>query len=1069
MKRLKIYINKLKVLNLITGIVLLLANNLTAQIGYYDAPYTRYEADLGTLSNGAVATSKSYDQTLLQSEASDQICVTMSTTNATVNWTVSAAGDGLVVRYSVPDGQSALLDVYANNVNVGTLTLTSYWSWESLWNNGDPNNNGVSNQNPKMRFDEVRMKLPSQILAGQSLKLVRNTGNISLDFAELEPIPAAVTAASGDVTYDGSGLQNFINANGGKTIFLPAGTYPVNTQLWFGVNNTTLKGAGMWYTEINFTNTSYNTNGNQGGLWGQASNISYSGLYLTTQYNIRTGSYKAINGVYSSGSTITNVWAVHFECGAWIAQYNYISGAPVGPGYANGFNMSYCRFRNNYADGTNLCAGTSNAIVEHCSYRNNGDDDMAVWPQSNNANQEGQGNTFRYNTAENSWRASGCAIYGGYNNQAHHLLIKDNLEAGLRANNQFGGYAFNTGGTNQFYNIKVINGGTNNDLFNSPVGAIDLLSTSNTGNIIYNVTFSCIELVTSKNDAIDVAQTTGAGYNNLVFQNITITGTGAEYPSNGGAVGGRGYYVNFIGNPGGSGTYCGMSYSNRGGSATTNTNGSFSWSLAGSCPAGCTSLSSSILLTSPSNGSIYDECSGPVTITASATAPSGSTVTSVDFLVDGTTINTDNSSPYSYAWSSPTNGSHVITAVAHYSNSTTATSSAATVTGAIIRTSAAPTIDGTIDVLWNNYGAVPMNNYNLPLALSGPNDLAATYQLTYDLTNLYILVNVTDDILWTTATNTWDRDGVEIFIDKTNSKTATYGATDFQYGFLYTATTGTTFTAPNAGIISYNSSPVTNLAYADATKSTPNGYIMEIRIPWSTIGGFPAAGSYMGFDVSINDNDNNNGGVRSHQLSWNDASFTEYNNPSKFGTVMFSSCAPLPIDLLSFTGEVMNETVALNWITTAEKNNAKFIIERSSNASDWEAIGEVAGKGNTTFMSNYGFIDYTPPNGLVYYRLRQVDLNGAFTYSNVVDIQAGTQSANVSIMPNPFEDALSITSNIKGNMDISIHDMLGRLLFHTNQKTENGGLYIQPELTSGAYIVTVQTDAFVKQQKVIKK
>jgi hypothetical protein len=1055
---------KNKIIYFITCAILVLANDLAAQIGYYDAPYTRYEADLGTLSNATIMP-KSYAQANVQSEASNQICVNLTSSGASVAWTVSAAGNGLVVRYSIPDGSTGSLNVYNGATLLGTLNLTSYYSWQYLSSNGDPNNVGVVNTNPKMRFDEVRMLLSSSIPAGGSLKLVWVSGNIQLDFAELEPVPPAVTAATGDVTYDGSGLQNFINAHGGQTIFLPAGTYPVNTQLWFGVNNTTLKGAGMWYTEINFTNTTYNTNGNQGGLWGQASNISYSGLYLTTQYNIRTGSYKAINGVYSSGSTITNVWAIHFECGAWIAQYN----SPNGPAYANGFNMSYCRFRNNYADGTNLCEGTSNAIVEHCSYRNNGDDDMAVWP-ANGSGQEGQGNTFRYNTAENSWRASGCAIYGGLNNQAHHLIIKDNLEAGLRANNEFGGYAFDASGTNQFYNIQVTSGGTYQDLFNNPVGAIDLLGTNVAGNTVNNVTFSCIELINSKNDAIDVNQTSGSGFNNLIFQNITINGTGAEYPSNGGAVGGRGYYVNFENNPGGSGTYCGMSYANRGGSATTNTNGSFSWSLAGSCPTGCTSLSSSISLTAPLNGSIYDECSGPVTLTASATAPSGGTVTSVDFVVDGTTINTDNTSPYSYAWSTPTNGSHVITAVAHYSDGTTATSSVATVTGAIIRTSAAPAIDGTIDALWNNYGTVPMNNYNLPVPLSGPNDLAATYQLTYDLTNLYILVNVTDDILWTTATNTWDRDGVEIFIDKTNSKTTTYGATDFQYGFLYTATTGTTFTAPNAGIISYNTSPVTSLAYADAIKTTPYGYIMEIRIPWSTIGGFPAAGSYMGFDVSINDNDNNNGGARSHQLSWNDATFTEYMNPSKFGTVMFSSCAPLPIDLLSFTGEVMNETVALNWVTTAERNNAKFIVERSVNASDWEAIGEVAGKGNTTSISNYSFTDYTPLNSAAYYRLRQVDFNGAFTYSNVIDVQVGTQSASVGIMPNPFDDALIITSNTKGNMDISIHDMLGRLLYHSNQNnSEDGSLRIQPDLTSGAYIVTVQTDTFVKQQKVVRK
>src|SRR4051812_19327465 len=134
---------KTKALNLIIAIILFFANDLKAQIGYYDAPYTRYEADLGTLTNGAVATSKSYDQSTIQSEASDQICVNLSAASATVNWTVSAAGDGLVVRYCVPIpgtdvnvNVSSTLDVYANGINVGSLTLTTYYSWEDLKNNG---------------------------------------------------------------------------------------------------------------------------------------------------------------------------------------------------------------------------------------------------------------------------------------------------------------------------------------------------------------------------------------------------------------------------------------------------------------------------------------------------------------------------------------------------------------------------------------------------------------------------------------------------------------------------------------------------------------------------------------------------------------------------------------------------------------------------------------------------------------------------------------------------------------------------------------------------------------------
>ncbi|HEY3370150.1 MAG TPA: right-handed parallel beta-helix repeat-containing protein, partial [Prolixibacteraceae bacterium] len=342
---------------------------LSAQRGYYDAPYQRYEADQATLSNGALVTSKSYAQADLQSEASDQVCVDMNSTDATLEFALSSSANGLVIRYSVPDGQSAVVGVYDGNTKITSLTLSSKWSWESLWNNGDPNNVGITNKNPKMRFDEVRYLLPNSL---SRIKLIKESGNLSLDFIEMEPVAAALTAPAGAAVFsgDGSTLQAFIDVNGGKTIFVPAGVYNINSQLYFGVANTKLQGAGMWYTQINFTVTDVSN----GGLRGNAPGISYADLYITTAMTTRTKGYGGIIGVYTQGSTIKNVWVEHCATGAWIGQYT-----TVGPVFADGFVMSDCRFRNTYADGINLCKGTSNAIVEHCNFRNNGDDGMAIW------------------------------------------------------------------------------------------------------------------------------------------------------------------------------------------------------------------------------------------------------------------------------------------------------------------------------------------------------------------------------------------------------------------------------------------------------------------------------------------------------------------------------------------------------------------------------------------------------------------------------------------------------------------------------------------------------------------
>lgn len=556
------------------------AANVSAQRGYYDAPYKRYEAEAGTLSSGAVATAKSYSQIDLQSEASNQVCVTMSATNAAVEWPVIEAADGLVIRYSIPNGESGVVGVYVDDVRITGITLTTTWSWESLWNNGNPNNGGVTNKNPKMRFDEVRYKLPAKIAVNGKLKLVRESGNVSIDFAELEPVAAAITAPVGAAVYSGNGsdLQSFVNSNGGKTIYVPAGIYNINNLIQFTSANTKLQGAGMWYTQLNFTSGT----SNNGGLWGYASNISYDGLFLTTNNASRSSSYKGLNGVYTSGSTITNVWAEHFECGAWIANYT-----GTGPSVADGFTVSNCRFRNNYADGINLCKGTLNTIVEHCNFRNNGDDDMAIWSANG---QECINNTFRYNTSENCWRASGVAIYGGRNNRAYNIIVKDNLEAGLRANNTFPGVTFNAADQHVFHDITLIACGTFNDLYNNPVGAIDLLCTNVSGTQVRNIKFYNIDIIDSKNDGIYFKKNSGDGFYNLVFENITITNTGTEYPYNNtnGSTAKRGMFIRFAGSPNGTGTYCGMNYSGRGGNAVVDEDksgiGAFVWTASSSCP-----------------------------------------------------------------------------------------------------------------------------------------------------------------------------------------------------------------------------------------------------------------------------------------------------------------------------------------------------------------------------------------------------------------------------------------------------------------------------------------------------
>lgn len=1024
---------------LFVSFLLLLTKGLYAQQGYYDASYTRYEADQGDLTS-ATATPPSFAQSDLQSEASGQVCVDMTAAGAAVAWTVSGEGDGLVVRYSIPDGEAGELTVYVDDVPAGTIELTSHYAWQYLWEDDNPNNNGVINENPRMRFDEVRMQLPAPVPAGGNLRLERESGNIHLDFVELELVPAAVTAAGGDVTYtgDGSDLQDFINSNGSATIYLPPGVYELDRRLTFSADNTTLKGAGMWHTQLHFTNPNSSDGG--GGLRATADNISFSGLYLTTVRNSRSNSYKAINGVYTQGATITDVWAEHFEVGAWIAQFWN------GPDFADDFTVLHCRFRNNYADGINLSKGTRNAVVEHCSFRNNGDDDMAIWSANG---MECRNNTFRYNTSENCWRAAGCAIYGGYNNTAHHLLIRDNLEAGLKVNNNFPGVGFNDNGVHTFHDITIIRCGTYNDLWYNAVGAIDIACNNVAGTRVKNVRFADIAIIDSKNDAIFIRRINGEGFYNLVFENITVDGTGQEYPHNDaqGRNGQRGFGLLFGNYPSGFGSHCNMTYANRGGNASMDVNtfqqGAFTWTQAG-----CGTY-----VTAPLNGTTFGECDPAVTITADASDANGA-VDLVEFFINGTKVGEDTDPPYTWEWDDLIPGTYRIhVRSTHAPSGNTLLSPVEEVHVAyykgLAETATPPVIDGVADPVWDNYTEESLEKISQG-EVSRPEDLSATYKVTYDATHLYLLVDVTDDVLVNDAENNWENDGLEVFIDIGNDKNGGYGANDYAYQLVYDdPTVYETQHDATAGVL-----------FAQGSKA--GGYIMEISIPWATIGAVPGTGELLGFDVHINDNDGNGG--RDAKKAWHDCTDNAWQSPAAFGTLQESGCtaSSAPLGFGHFEGELTGGDVALNWEVYYQQD-AHFRIQREAPGDDgFQTVTQmnVAGAPGTLLARSY--MDFAAPAGQIAYRVRQVYAAGCAVQSTVADfhilinsLEDEAAGATIALYPNPFTGAATLQIDADDPAEVvHIKDMTGKSC-GSRKLSGNGPYSIGENLPPGMYLLEV--------------
>ena len=126
--------------------------------GAHLMPYTRYEATSTSLGGGATLLGPTFDQTKVQSEASDRICASLSAAGSSVSWTTTQAGQGLVLRYSIPDGQSGALGLFVNNTFVQNINVTTKWSWQYFAKpgQGDPNipsNTPNPNATQRMRFD----------------------------------------------------------------------------------------------------------------------------------------------------------------------------------------------------------------------------------------------------------------------------------------------------------------------------------------------------------------------------------------------------------------------------------------------------------------------------------------------------------------------------------------------------------------------------------------------------------------------------------------------------------------------------------------------------------------------------------------------------------------------------------------------------------------------------------------------------------------------------------------------------------------------------------------------------
>ena len=206
------------------------------------------------------------------------------------------------------------------------------------------------------------------------------------------------------------------------------------------------------------------------------------------------------------------------------------------------------------------------------------------------------------------------------------------------------------------------------------------------------------------------------------------------------------------------------------------------------------------------------------------------------------------------------------------------------------------------------------------------------------------------------------------------------------------------------------------------------------------------------------------------------------------GTVSIASCFPpsdpicgafLPIELTTFYADINNTAIDLKWSTVSEKNNDVFSLERSSDAIKFEKIGVINSKsvnGNSVTKLDYVYHDQNPLGNVSYYRLKQVDKDKTYSYSNILSINfIKANNIKFVVYPNPNSGEFTVdVSGLENNhpIEITLRDQNGRSVYHStfnlnDESSLKTKIVPEEKLANGVYICTLRIQEIEYNVKVI--
>ncbi len=184
--------------------------------------------------------------------------------------------------------------------------------------------------------------------------------------------------------------------------------------------------------------------------------------------------------------------------------------------------------------------------------------------------------------------------------------------------------------------------------------------------------------------------------------------------------------------------------------------------------------------------------------------------------------------------------------------------------------------------------------------------------------------------------------------------------------------------------------------------------------------------------------------------------------------------APIPVELTGFSANIIDGNVSLTWSTASEKNNMGFEIQRNS-GDGFSTIGFVNGAGTSNEINNYSFVDKNPRKGINYYRLKQIDFSGQYSFSK--EIESNTELPAGFFLsqnyPNPFNPSTSIKYSIAAlqKVELKVFDVLGNEVAELVNDEQQAGNYLvefnASSLANGVYFYKLKTNNNVITKKML--